>query len=159
MASAPPDVTCTLASAGQPLAVQVRIHNPSDRTLHLPTTPRMPYLLEDSGELVILYGINPPDPNTNYPFIEMPVTRPLEPGASIEETVSLLPLQLGDHYNLPRQRNPVTEKHGPTPFRCRVGWGETPILPRKEEKQIRNIHQLLAWQQLTDSASLTVPFP
>ena len=157
----PIQVTCSSTTRAEgEVVVQVQIKNVSDTTLHLFDGARMPYvLLQDDESLLVLYGVNPPDPNTEYFAIEIPITKPLEPGAAIEDEVSLTPLYLGHHYGLHRMRSRPTTKHGTTIVHCEIGWGETPILPRKEEKNVRNIIQLLEWQQLTQAEAIQVELP
>ena len=144
---------------GGALALSVVIENVSDGTLHIFDSGRMPYLLEEGDDLVILYGVNPPDPNTDYIAIEIPPTKALPPGERVEDTVSLTPLRLGDHYGLPRERNSPVTRQGAVTVRCEVGWGETPILPAPEEQAVRNINDLLAWQELSRSEPVEVQFP
>lgn len=153
-------VSCTPAPGDDgAIVVRVIVENVSEDTLHVFDSWRMPYLLDQDGDLRILYGVNPPDPNTDYSMIEIPPTRPLPPGERVELEVSLTPLRLGDHYSLPRARNPIVAKHGPVTVSCEAGWGRTPILPGKEEQHVRNIHHLMAWQQLSQAAPLQVQFP
>ena len=153
-------ISCTPSTgeAGE-LTVRVVIENVSDGTLHIFDSPRMPYLLEEDGDLVILYGVNPPDPNVDYFVIEIPPTQALAPGERVEDTVSLRPLHLGDHYGLPRERNSPVTRHGAITVHCAVGWGDTPILPAPEEQDVRNINELLAWQQLSRAEPIQVEFP
>ncbi len=159
--SDPIQVTCSSTTrAGGEVVVQVAIKNVSGDTLHLLDGGRMPYvLMQEDQSLLILYGVNPPDPNTEYFAIEIPPTKPLAPGAIIEDEVSLTPLYLGHHYGLHRTRSRPTEKHGETTVHCEVGWGETPILPPKEEKTVRNINQLMAWQHVTRAEAIQVELP
>lgn len=153
-------VSCepTQGEGGAP-AVSVVIENASSDTLHIFDSPRMPYLLEEGDDLVILYGVNPPDPNTDYFAIEVPPTKVLPPGERVEDTVSLTPLHLGDHYGLPRERNSPVTRHGAVTVRCEVGWGKTPILPAPAEQAVRNINDLLAWQELSRAEPVEVQFP
>lgn len=161
--SAPDDplrVSCTSAiSDDGALAVRVVIENASDDTLYLFDSNRMPYLLEENGNLLILYGVNPPEPNVDYFMIEIPTIKALPPGERVEDTVSLTPLRLGDHYSLPRERNPVVTRHGAVTVQCAVGWGYTPILPPHEEQSVQNITQLLEWQRLSQAEAIQVQFP
>jgi hypothetical protein len=144
---------------GGALALSVVIENVSGEPLHIFESGRMPYLLEEGDDLVILYGVNPPDPNVDYFAIEIPPTQALPPGEWVEDAVSLTPLYLGDHYGLPRERNSPVTRQGAVTVRCEVGWGETPILPAPEEEDVRNINDLLAWQQISRSEPVEVRFP
>lgn len=139
--------------------VRVAIKNVSEEPLHIFDSPRMPYVLEQEGELVILYGVNPPDPNVEYFMIEIPATRLLPAGAEVTDVVRLTPLHLGNHYSLPRERNPAVTRHGEVTVHCEVGWGRTPILPAQEEQTVRNIQQLMAWQALSRAKPIPVQFP
>jgi hypothetical protein len=139
--------------------VSVVIENTSDVPLYLFDGARMPYLLDQEGELVILYGVNPPDPLVNYMVIEIPATKLLPPHGRVEDEVSLTPLRLGDHYTLSRERNSPVTRHGAVTVQCTVGWGETPILSPREEPSVRNIHELLEWQRLSRATPVEVQFP
>lgn len=153
-------VNCTPTYGGDSApAVLVVIENTSDVPLYLFDSARMPYLLEQEGELVILYGVNPPDPHVEYFMIEIPPTKVLPPGERVEDKVSLAPLRLGDHYSLARERNAAVTRHGAVTVHCMVGWGKTPILPPPEERHVRNINDLLAWQQISWAAPVEVRFP
>jgi len=153
-------VICTpLTGDGGKVAVRVTIENTSDDVLYILDSWRMPYLLEQDGDLVILYGVNPPDPNMDYFMIEIPPTRALPPGEQMADEVSLTPLRLGDHYSLPRERNPAVTRHGAVTVHCEVGWGRTPILSSPEEQNVRNINQLIAWQQISRAEPVQVQFP
>jgi len=153
-------VICTpLTGDGGAVAVRVAIENVSDDVLYILNTWRMPYLLEKDGDLVILYGVNPPDPNVEYFMIEIPTTQRLPPRARVENEVSLTPLRLGDHYGLPRERNSPVTRHGAATVRCEVGWGRTPILSSPEEQNVRNINQLIGWQQISQAEPVQVQFP
>ncbi len=156
----PLQVSCTPATgAAGEISVRVAIENVSDDTLHLFASDRMPYLLEENGDLLILYGVNPPDPNVEYYMIEIPPTQALPPGERLELEVSLTPLRLGDHYSLPRERNSIVTRQGAVTVQCAVGWGYTPILTQQEEQSVRNINQLIAWQQLSRTEAIEVQFP
>lgn len=159
-AAEPLRVCCTPATGEDgEIMVRVTIENISDDTLHLFDSHRMPYVLEEDGGLLILYGVNPPDPNLEYYMIEIPTTKALPPGERVEDTVSLTPLRLGDHYSLPRERNSVVTRHGAVTIQCAVGWGYTPILPPHEEQSVQNITQLLEWQRLSPAEVIQVQFP
>ena len=93
-------VRCAPAAAR---ASSVRIENRSDRAVHVLDGDRMPYLIADDGGLLVLYGVTPPDPEVDYYGVEIPTTRPLEPGAAIEHEVGLSPLYLSDHYETRRE--------------------------------------------------------
>ena len=140
--------------------VTMKIKNVSHTTLHIFDNTRMPYLLQqDDDSLLILYGVNPPDPLKNYFMIEIPITKPIQAGETIEEEVSLTPLYFGDHYGLNRHSNTPKQRYGPTTIQCQVGWGHTPILSHKKEKDVTNINALLEWQQLTSTDLFEIDFP
>jgi hypothetical protein len=149
-------VTCEAVSGGDgTLAVSYAVTNRGQAAIHLFESARMPYVLrEGDANLVLLHGVNPPDPNIDYPMIEIPTTRPLEPGATYSARVPLVPLVLRDHYQ--RQRQP-TVLHGPVSLVCRVGWGSTPITPK--ERMSMAIQALLAWQHLSEAPRITLLFP
>jgi hypothetical protein len=153
-------VSCTSAiSDDGALAVRVKVENVSNDTLYIFDSARMPYVLEENGDLLILYGVNPPDPNVDYFMIEIPSTQALPPGERVEDEVSLTPLRLGDHYSLPRERNPVVSRHGAVTMQCEVGWGRAPILPAAQEESVRNINHLMEWQRFSRAEPIQVQFP
>ncbi len=141
------------------LAVRVVIENVSDDTLHIFDSQRMPYLLEENDDLLILYGVNSLDPNVDIFMVEIPTTQALPSGERLEDEVSLTPLRLGGHYSLPRERNPAVKRHGAVTVQCAVGWSYTPILPQQEEQSVHNLQQLLEWQHLSRAEAIQVQFP
>lgn len=141
-------VTCT---ATGPARLQVRIENDGDATVHLLDGERMPYLIRDDDGLLVLFGVNPPDPEVDYYGIEIPTTRPLEPGETLEHDVSLDPLILGDHYETQREPTPLPR---PITVRCEVGYGDTPILG--SERHLYSIESVIAWQKLAAATPITL---
>lgn len=152
----PIQVVCSsiINDEGQP-SVRYQIKNVSNSTIHIFDSQRMPYLLLQEDEtLVVLHGVNSPDPNIDYYAIEIPITKPVEPGEVVNHEVSLMPLYLKDHYET--QRNP-TELHGSVTVRCQVGWGETPILA--SERHTKSINSLLEWQHITEAEPIEIKLP
>jgi hypothetical protein len=141
-------VQCTPAGRAQ---IQVRIENRSDRTVHVFDSERMPYFIAGDDGLLVLYGVNPPDPDVDYYMIEIPTTRPLAAGETIEHDVSLDPLYLSDHYET--ETDPTTLS-GTVTVRCEVGWGDTPIVA--SEQHLYSIETVLAWQQLASAPPVDV---
>jgi hypothetical protein len=141
-------VGCTQSG---PAALRVRIENDGDATVHVLDGERMPYLIRDADGLLVLFGVNPPDPEVDYYGIEIPTTRPLEPGATIEHDVSLDPLYLRDHYETAREPTPLTR---PVTVRCEVGYGDTPILA--SERHLYSIESVIAWQKLASAPPITL---
>lgn len=124
-------------------------------TVHIFDSNRMPYLiLQDDGSLLVLHGVNPPDPERDYYAIEIPITRPVAPGEEVGYQVKLTPLYLSDHYG--KHRTP-TDLHGSIKVQCQIGWGETPILASERHK--KSINFLLDWQRLVDAEPIQVNFP
>jgi hypothetical protein len=141
-------VECTAAGASQ---LRVRIENDADATVHVLAGERMPYLIRDDEGLLVLFGVNPPDPDVDYYMVEIPTTRPLEPGGTIEHEVSLDPLYLGDHYET--EREPASLER-PVTVRCEVGYGDTPIL--ESERHLYSIESVLTWQKLASAPPVTL---
>lgn len=154
----PIDVQCLLITQNATqVVIELHIENKSQKTYNLINSDRLPYLIpQDNNTLLILYGINPPDPHRLYPIIEIPVTKELAPGDNIKKTIQIYPARFENHYGILHQQ---IAYHGPVTLHCQVGWGETPIKPRKEEKNIRNINQLLEWQHLTEAQPIQIEFP
>ena len=143
-------VVVQCAAAGR-ARLEVRIENRSERTVHVFDSERMPYFIADDAGLLVLYGVNPPDPDTDYYGIEIPTTRPLAAGAAVDHDVSLDPLFLRDHYETARE--PLALR-GTVRVRCEVGWGETPIEP--SERHLYSIESVLAWQRLAAAPPVEV---
>jgi hypothetical protein len=139
--------------AGQ-AAVRVRVVNVSGQDVHIFDSPRMPYLIrEQGGTLLVLYGVNPPDPELDYFGIEIPLTRPLAAGEVVEHEVSLGSSTLHDHYEADRE---PTELHGTVTVLCEVGWLERPIAA--EERDRWSITTLLEEQRLAHAEAAQVEF-
>lgn len=144
-------VTCEPAGTA---ALRVRVVNGSDQEVHLFDSQRMPYLIrEEDGTLLVLYGVNPPDPELDYFGIEIPLTRPLPAGESVEHEVRLSPMSLHDHYEADRG---ATELHGTVTVRCELGWTERPITA--EDRQSWSITTLLEAQHLARAEPVQVEF-
>jgi hypothetical protein len=143
-------VQCTPAGRAR---LRVRIENRSESTVHILDSERLPYFISDDDGLLVLYGVNPPDPDTDYYGVEIPTTRPLEPGETVEYEVSLDPLFLRDHYET--EMEPTT-LGGTVTVRCEVGWGDTPIVPA--ERHLYSIESVLAWQKLASAPPVQVEF-
>jgi hypothetical protein len=128
--------------------------NISADTLYIFDSARMPYLiLEADGSLFVLHGVNAPDPDIDYPLIEIPVTQALAPGGKWEATVALVPLMLADHY---AQERKATVLQGHVQLHAHVAWGRTPILP--DDRHRLSIQALLDWQQWAMAAPLPASF-
>ena len=141
------ELTCSIDSGQEDQKViTVKLQNNLDETIHIFDSPRMPYyILQDDGSLVILFGVNEPDPDKDYAMIEIPLTRPIEPGASASWEVSLDSIYLKDHYESDRE---PADLQSPIEVVIQVGWGTSPIEPKDRFRT--NINMLLAWQKLTE---------
>ena len=139
-------VTTTIDGA----SLHVRIENDSDATVHIFDSARMPYFILDDADLLVLFGINAPDPEVDYFMIEIPTTRPVDPGEVVEHDLALDAVTLGDHYETDRE---TTALEPPLTVRCEVGWGTTPIV--ESERHLYSIETVLAWQQLTSAEPVT----
>jgi hypothetical protein len=144
-------VTCSYAAD----KVRYAIKNTGAQPVHLLDGARMPYLLRaKDGALLVLHGVNAPEPGEDYHMVEIPKTRALAPGESFERSVALVPLRLRDHFEADRE---PTALHGAVTLRCQAGWGETPI--GDAEKKKLSIEKLLKWQKLAESAPLSITLP
>jgi hypothetical protein len=132
--------------------VQFEIRNAGAEPIHVIDSKRLPYQIADGSTLVILYGIDPPDPDRLYNLIEIPLTRPLAPGERITGEQVLPVKMLRDHYG--EQPAPDALVGGTIQVRCDVGWGSTPITA--SSRRGMSIQQLLAWQQTASSAPFNV---
>lgn len=137
------------------LILNYQIKNVSNKAMHIFDNQNMPYLiLQEDGSLLVLHGVNPPEPNTEYPFIEIPITRSIEPGEIVSHQVKLKPLYLADHYKMDRT---PTDLHRSVTVYCQVAWSETPILASQRHKT--SINSLLKWQKFISSQPIHINFP
>lgn len=135
-------------------SLSIELINGLTETIHIFDSPRMPYfLLREDDSLLILLGVNPPDPEIDYGMIEIPLTRPLLPGESATWRVEMAGFHLKDHYQAERE---PAEFQGTIPVTVQVGWGATAIAP--EDRLRTNIYTLLEWQQLAECAAGEVVF-
>jgi len=128
--------------------------NTSNQPVYVFDSPRMPYLLDERGTLVVLHGVSPPPEAQNLNAIEIPMTRALPPGDTLAFDVSLLPLRLRNHYTA-EPASPA--RHGSAPIVCRVAHGATPIDAATRPRT--SIATLLAWQRIESSATMVVRLP
>jgi hypothetical protein len=136
------------------LAVRCVAKNVSGHALHVFDSARMPYLLDESGMLVVLHGVSPPPDDRDLNVIEIPTTRALAAGETLAFEVPLVPLHLRGHYG---DEPPGPARHGAATLVCRVAHGATPIDAAMRART--TIQALLAWQRLESSRPVTVRFP
>jgi hypothetical protein len=148
-------VTCSQGvQEGKP-TVRYAIKNTGTAVVHLLDGGRMPYLLRaKDGALIVLHGVNAPDPDTDYHMVEIPPTRALAAGESFERSVSLAPLLLHDHFEAERE---PARLHGAVTVRCQAGWGDSAI--GDAERKRLSIDKLIKWQKIAESAPLSVRLP
>lgn len=143
-------VDLSFTGAGTPaLAAHCAAKNISSQPVQVFDSPRMPYLIDDHGTLVVLHGVSPPGDRL-LGAIEIPLTRELPPGETLVFDVPLAPLRLRSHYG----DEPDAAVHGATPIVCRVAHGTTPI--DAAARAHTTISALLAWQQFDASLTLVV---
>jgi hypothetical protein len=146
-------VDLSVTGAGTPvLAAHCAAKNMSSQPVQVFDSPRMPYLIEDQGTLVVLHGVSPPGDGV-LGAIEIPLTRALPPGETLVFDVPLTPTKLRSHYG--DEADPAP--HGATPIVCRVAHGTTPI--DAAARAHTTITALLAWQQFDTSLTLVVKLP
>jgi hypothetical protein len=146
-------VDLSLAGLGTPaLAAHCAAKNISGQPVHVFDSPRMPYLIDDHGTLVVLHGVSPPGDRLLGAF-EIPTTRALPPGETLAFDVPLTPLHLRSHYG----DEPDPGLHGAMAIVCRVAHGAAPI--DAEARARTTITALLAWQQFEASPTLVVKLP
>lgn len=151
-----PEIRCSTKPADDGrVTVHYEIHNTGSEAIHVIDSKRLPYQIADGETLVILYGVNSPDPNRLYNMIEIPLTRPLAPGERIAGEQALPVALLRDHYG--EQPAPGTLLHGTVHARCDVGWGTTPITAASRRGM--SIQQVVAWQQVARSEPFDVVLP
>lgn len=149
------EITCQLIleDPDRP-SISVELLNGQSETIHIFDSPRMPYFIaREDGALLILFGVNPPDPEIDYGMIEIPLTRPLSPGESTSWQVELNGFHLKDHYQA--EREPAALQ-GAVPVIVQVGWVAAAITPKDRFRT--NIKKLLAWQNLAECAAGEVVF-
>lgn len=148
-------VEVSVTGDGTPaLAVRCVAKNVSGHALHVFDWPRMPYLLDEAGTLVMLHGVHAPPEDVNLNGIEIPTTRVLAAGEALAFEVPLVPVHLHNHYY---DEPPGPARQGVAKVVCRVGHGATPIDAAMLMRT--TITTLLAWQHLESSRPVIVRFP
>jgi hypothetical protein len=146
-------VDLSITGAGTPAhAAHCSAKNISSQPVQVFDSPRMPYLIEDHGTLVVLHGVSPPGDRV-LGAIEIPLTRALPPGETLAFDVPLAPLKLRSHYH----DEVDAAVHGAAPVVCRVAHGTTPI--DAAARAHMSISGLLAWQQFDASLTLVARLP
>jgi hypothetical protein len=136
------------------LTVHCTAKNVSGQPLHVFDSPRMPYLIDEHGGLVVLHGVSPPPEDRELNAIEIPLTRVLAPGEALSFDVPLVPLWLRGHYG---DEPPGPARHGAATIVCRIAHGATPIDAAVRART--TIGALLAWQQIASSRPVAIQFP
>lgn len=153
----PPALAIDLAIVGdgtQALGVHCTAKNVSSAPVHVFDWPRMPYLLDENGTLVVFHGVSPPPETHDLNAIEIPTTRALAPGEALEFDASLVPLRLRSHYGDEPAGPP---RHGPAAIVCRVAHGATPIDAAARART--TIATMRTWQRIESSPTLVVRLP
>ena len=124
--SEPLGVSCSAGRGGDGrTVVRYQARNLSRSTIYITDERRMPYEVIRDGVLVVLQGVNAPDPKVMYELYRVPRVRPLKPGEVFHGEAELGQLALLDHYG--GGPSPAEFKHGKIRVACSVGWGTTPI--------------------------------
>jgi hypothetical protein len=149
-----PEVACTAASTADGRSiVRYQIRNIGPTTIYVLDGYRMPYqLARDANTLVILQGVNPPEPNVLYELPEIPPARPLPSGAVLAREVALGETLLRNHFDV--KLAPTTLLHRTVHVRCEVGWGSTPL-----DTEHTSLRQLFTWQHITGYGPFDVVLP
>ncbi len=138
------------------IIVRYQIRNVGLETIHILDGRHMPYQLAlDPTTLVILHGVNPPEPGKLYNMIDIPLTRPLAAGQRFGGEVVLPTGTLRDHFR--RHPIPASLAHGTIQVRCEVGWGVSPITAANRLQM--TMPRLLAWQQIARYGPISVTLP
>lgn len=151
----PPEIRCAEARAdgGQSL-IRYEIRNVGSETIYIPDGRQMPYVLaRDPDTLVIMQGVNRPDPNTIYEMLPIALTRPLAPGDVLTREVALPPKMLRDQFDV--HPTPPSLLHGAIQISCEAGWGTTAITKRDQ----MSIHDFYVWQNTVAVGPFQVILP
>lgn len=153
--------TFPVAEAG-PLTVEATLEgtrcrlqatNTGARPVYVFDCDSMPYLLQEGAGLLVLHGMHEPPPEADYWGIEIPATRPLEPGDVLHAAVDLDPLWVRSHYGA---GDPFRGLASPTRVRTAVGWGATPL----DAAALASMSLQMVcrdWQHLAPGPDLTLP--
>jgi hypothetical protein len=136
------------------LAVHCTARNVSDAPVYVFDSPRMPYLLDERGTLVVLHGVSAPPEDHDLNAIEIPMTKVLAPGDALEFNAALVPLKLRSHYG---DAPAGPSRHGAAAVVCRVAHGATAI--DVAARAHTTIATLRTWQQIDSSPTLVVRIP
>lgn len=151
----PPELRCTAARTddGQSV-IRYEIRNVGSETIYIPNGRHMPYVFtRDPGTLVIMQGVNRPEPNVIYEMRQIALTRPLAPAGVLTGEVALPPKTLRDHFDA--HPVPPTLQHGAIQVRCEAGWGTTAITKRDQ----MSIHEFYTWQSTVSAGPFLVVLP
>jgi hypothetical protein len=110
-------------------------------------------LARDPHTLVIMQGVNRPDPNTIYEMLPIALTRPLAPGEVLTREVALPPKMLRDQFDV--YPTPPSLLHGAIQIVCEAGWGTTAITNR-DQMSIRDFYM---WQSMVTVEPFLVTLP
>ena len=143
-----------VAGRGQALVAHCAARNVSGAPVHVFDSPRMPYLIDERGTLVVLHGVSRPPESADLNAIEIPATRALAPGEVFAFDVPLVPVRLRGHYG---SEPTGSAPRGVTPIVCRVAHGATPL--DAAARAHATISTLLAWQHFESSQTLVVRLP
>jgi len=151
--ASPLQLSCA-PDAANPLLLQCELVNTLDRTVHVFDSARMPYVLvEDHHTLVVLYGVHLPLTLTTYNIVEIPVTRPLEPGQRFGFSADLGARLFPNHYE-EEPRPP--DLSGTCRVVPRLGYLDAPVTPA--EVSTLTIGELVERQHLIEAPALEVVF-
>ena len=152
--SEPLGVRCSAERSGDGrIVVRYQARNLSRSTIYIPDERRMPYEVMRDGVLVVLQGVNVPDPKIMYEMYKVPRVTPLKPGEAFQGEVELGQLVLLDHYG--GGPSPAEFMHGRIRVACSVGWGATPI----PEPLRMPFDEFMKWQHVTNSEPFEVVLP
>src|ERR1044071_4759189 len=147
-------VSCSAGRSGDGrTVVRYQARNLSRSTIYITDERRMPYEVIRDGVLVVLQGVNAPDPKVMYELYRVPRVRPLKPGEVFHGEAELGQLALLDHYG--GGPLPAEFKHGRIRVACSVGWGTTPI----PEPLRMPFGEFMKWQHTASYGPFEVVLP
>jgi len=151
-----PEIHCAASpTQDRRIVVHYEIRNVSAESIHIVDNHRVPYqIARDLNTLVILHGINRPEPTVLYEM-EVPLTRPLLPGEVVTGELMWPTTGMRDHYR--GRVTPANLLHGTIQVRCEVGWWVKPIT--EADSVSKSLLELLASQHVVGYGPFDVTLP
>lgn len=152
--SEPFEVSCTAEQEpGGRTVVHYQVRNIGRNPVYVADSSRMPYEVVRDDVLVVLHGVNAPEPGRIYEIYTLPKIKAVMPGEIVRGEAELGKAMLRDHFHL--EPAPTKFLHGKIRVACAIGWGATPIA-RPDRTPFAGY---MTWQHITKVEPFEVVLP